>query len=181
MAQAPTRSTPFDNGKQSKLSATEDLQGLKDEAGKKLSDVTDKAKDVAAQAGERVGSMFEEQKKAGAEYIGKLATAAESAAGQLDREAPEAAAYLRRAVEQVKGYSNTLTSRSPRELIDDVQDLARNNPAAFLGATAILGFAVSRFLKTSAPQNLRGSGSIRPAARGPHSGTPGQAQSLRKY
>lgn len=150
MAQNPSKASQ-DNDRQAKRSAKEDLHDLQDEAGQRLSDVADKAKEVAADAGERVGSMFEDQKKYGAEYIGKLAGAAEAAAVQLEREAPEVAAYLRRGVEQAKSISANLTRKSPRELVDEVQDLARNNPAMFLGATALIGFAVSRFLKSSAP------------------------------
>ena len=185
MAQSPTRS-PLEDSRQGKRSATEDLHDLQDEAGQRLADVSDKAKEVAAEAGERVGSMFEDQKKIGAEYIGKLAGAAETAAGQLEREAPEVAAYLRRGISQVKSFSENLTSRSPRELVDDVQDLARNNPAMFLGATALVGFAVSRFLKSSAPTASANSGRANLSAqnaqrRGPvSSGRASSQQSGRK-
>lgn len=174
MAQSPTRS-PLDDSRQGKRSATEDLHDLEDEAGQRLADVSDKAKEVAAEAGERVGSMFEDQKKIGAEYIGKLAGAAETAAGQLEREAPEVAAYLRRGISQVKSFSENLTSRSPRELVDDVQDLARNNPAMFLGATALVGFAVSRFLKTSAPASIPRSGRANLSTQNPVRRTPASA------
>ncbi|MDO9383555.1 MAG: hypothetical protein Q7T86_11890 [Hyphomicrobiaceae bacterium] len=169
MAQSPTRSS-LDDSRQGKRSATEDLHDLHDEAGQRLADVSDKAKEVAAEAGERVGTMFEDQKKIGAEYIGKLARAAETAAGQLEREAPEVAAYLHRGIGQVKAFSENLTSRSPRELVDDVQDLARNNPAMFLGATALVGFAVSRFLKSSAPSTGTGSGRVNLSAQNPQRG-----------
>jgi ElaB/YqjD/DUF883 family membrane-anchored ribosome-binding protein len=185
MAQSPTRSS-LEDSRQGKRSATEDLHDLQDEAGQRFADVSDKAKEVAAEAGERVGTMFEDQKKIGAEYISKLAGAAETAAGQLEREAPEVAAYLRRGIGQVKSFSENLTSRSPRELVDDVQDLARDNPAVFLGATALVGFAVSRFLKSSAPSTGTSSGRAnlsaqKPQRRGPAlSGRTSQGQSGRK-
>ena len=164
MAQASTRSTQAQGSKSAQkanVSATPDLDDLKDEASESLADVSEKAKQVAAEAGDRVGTMFEAQKRMGAQYISRLAGVAEMAASQLDEEAPDTAQYLRRAVGQVRDFSDKLGSRSAGELIQDVQELARKNPAAFLGATALLGFAVSRFLKTSKPSTTPGPGSRR--------------------
>ena len=49
-------------------------------------------------------------------------------------------------------FSNYLSEKDSEELINEVEDFARNRPAVFLGAAFLVGAAAARFLKSSAGQ-----------------------------
>jgi len=113
------------------------------------SHLTESAKDAASNAGDKLRSGVEDQKNLGADYVSGLAGAVRRAAGEFDSQIPQAGDYIRRAAEQIDGASQALRERSVRELLESVQNLARRQPTAFLGATVLAGFAVVRFLKSS--------------------------------
>src|SRR4030095_3216023 len=77
--------------------------------------------------------------------------------------------YIRRAATQIDCASEALRRRDLNELLGGVQEFARRQPTAFLGATVLAGFAVVRLLKSStapqqsspAVQSTPGSGSPR--------------------
>jgi hypothetical protein len=55
-----------------------------------------------------------------------------------------------------------LRKRDLNELLGSVQDFARRQPTAFLGATVLVGFAAMRFLKSATSQSSGGSDSWQP-------------------
>ncbi len=57
--------------------------------------------------------------------------------------------YLEKASEGLNRGSRNLRERDVDDLMDRARRFARNQPAAFIGGAAILGFAVSRFLRSS--------------------------------
>src|SRR5439155_26510204 len=89
-------------------------------------------------------------KKAGAQQVRGIAQAVRTAAQGLESEIPQAAQYVHKAAEQIDYISDALERRDMGELVGQVQDFARRHPTAFLGATVIAGFALIRFLKSSA-------------------------------
>ena len=115
----------------------------------------DAAKDLAANAADKVQSKMQqaaaEQKSAGADYIGAIAHATERAAGEFDNALPPAARYMRQASEQIQDIADVMRQRDVRELVGEVENFARRQPALFFGGAMILGFAALRFLKSSAP------------------------------
>jgi len=113
------------------------------------SKVADAAERATSEAGERLTITMEDQKKAGAERLAQFAKAALTAANQLTRDSPEVAGYIRGAAEQVQGFSEQLRTRNAKELFNDFQSFARQHPSAFLGATVLTGFALSRFFKSA--------------------------------
>jgi hypothetical protein len=112
-------------------------------------ELTDSAKGLASDASEKLRSSVETQKTAGADYISGLAGSVRRAAGEFDQEIPQAANYIRGAAEAIDDFSDALRRRDLSQLVRDVQDFARRQPSAFLGATLVAGFAVVRFLKSS--------------------------------
>jgi len=52
---------------------------------------------------------------------------------------------------QVERFANYLRGRDVRQIVNDTEDLARRSPVMFLGGAFVLGFAASRFLKSSRP------------------------------
>ncbi|NIZ12086.1 hypothetical protein [Phaeobacter sp. HF9A] len=79
------------------------------------------------------------------------ANAAYSAAGQFSPDCIQAqAAQL--VAGRLEDIAETVRHLDVQETINEVSSFARRNPVAFLGATALAGFAATRFLKTTTPQ-----------------------------
>jgi hypothetical protein len=119
----------------------------------RASGLADTAKNMASDAGEKLLGAVEEQKKAGAQQVRGIAQVVRTAADGLEGEIPQAAEYVRRAAQQIENISDALERRDVGELVGQFQDFARRHPTAFLGATVIAGFALVRFLKTSADRS----------------------------
>jgi F0F1-type ATP synthase membrane subunit b/b' len=123
-------------------------------------DVKNKALDVAGAASvegaellgaaqTRAESLAEEGKAVGAEQISGVAKAIRTAADDLERSSPEIAQHVRSAATSVEGISAALRDRSAGQLLQDLTDFARRQPAAFFGVAVVTGFALARFAKSS--------------------------------
>jgi hypothetical protein len=110
--------------------------------------LAENTKDLASQAGDKILQTVEEQKAAGADFVSGMAGSMRRAANEF-RDLPQAAQYIRLAADQIEGVSDAFKRRDLSQLVSDVQDFARRQPTAFVGAAALAGFAVMRFLKTS--------------------------------
>lgn len=107
-------------------------------------------KDMASQAGEKLMDTAEEQKRAGADFMTGVAGAVRRAASEFDEQVPQAAQYIRSAADQMETMSDALRRRDIGQMLSDVQSFARRQPSAFLGASFLAGFAMVRFLRSSA-------------------------------
>ena len=120
-------------------------RGAKDQA----AEIGTAAKEIATQATSRVQTAMDEQKIAGADYLGTIAQAVHRAAGEFQTEVPQAAQYIRQAAGQIENVANAVRDRNVRELVGEVQSFARRQPTLFFGGAVILGFAALRFFKSS--------------------------------
>jgi vacuolar-type H+-ATPase subunit E/Vma4 len=107
----------------------------------------------AADVGHELSKAAEEQKARGAEAMQGFARAISSAAGELEDQSPTVARYVRDAAKQMDGLSSNIRGRSVSELMQAATDLARSQPAVFFAGAMAAGFALSRFLKSSAAAN----------------------------
>jgi hypothetical protein len=98
---------------------------------------------------DKARGVAEEQKSAGAERIGAFGKAVHGAADELRKEAPSAARYIHSAAEQIEGVASRLQNRSIDDLLSRVNRYARRQPAAAFAGSVVVGFALSRFLKSS--------------------------------
>ena len=119
------------------------------------SNLSENAKDAVSGAGDKLRSAAEDQKNAGADFVTGIAAAVRRAANEFDGQVPQAGEYIRRAADQIDNTSNAIRQRDLGELFQGVQEFARRQPTAFLGASVLAGFAAIRFLKSS---NASGSG-----------------------
>ncbi len=137
------------------------------DAGDKAADLLETAKDEArskaSDATGKVNDALEDRKAAGSERVKSIAGAIRRAADELEGEIPPAATYIRRAADEIETMADSVQRRDVRQLLGDVQSFARRQPAAFLGATVLGGFAVMRLLKAPTATNGEG-GSASPAA-----------------
>lgn len=119
--------------------ATNQASGLVDQAKAQIADVTDKAKGLAG-----------EQKDLLANHIGGVAEAMERVASDLEGSNASSASYARMIADGAGRISETVRNNDVDAIVSMAQDFGRKQPAAFMGAAALLGFAASRFLLASA-------------------------------
>ena len=131
------------------------VQDAKGQASSALNDLNDKASDLlgsakgmASEAGGRVTDALESQKAAGTDRVKGISDAIRRAAGELEHELPPAATYIKRAADEIDMMADAIKRRDVRQIVQDVQGFAQRQPAAFLGATILGGFAVVRLLRT---------------------------------
>ena len=97
-----------------------------------------------------IRSVPEQQKRAGAEQLGSVARAVHGAAGELERQLPHAARYVHDAADRLDNAATALRERNVDDILRSVTQFARSQPATFFGSAVFAGFALSRFLKSSA-------------------------------
>jgi hypothetical protein len=127
-------------------------------AGMSGEDMSGSLRNTASQAREKLMDTAEDQKRAGADYMGGLADAVRRAAGEFDDQVPQAGEYIRSAADQMQTMAESLRRRDVGQMLSDVQSFARRQPTAFLGASFVAGFAAVRFLRSSS-RNASGAGS----------------------
>jgi hypothetical protein len=121
---------------------------------------------VQAQAGQIVGAAKEqatgqiaEQKERAASRLETMADAL-SAAGQhlRDSEEQKIAQYVDTTADQVQRLARALRDQDVTQLMQTATEFGRRQPALFLAATFALGFAATRFLRSSSQSQGSGSG-----------------------
>ena len=141
-------------GRDLKNKASELTDSVTRTAKDQMSELGTAAKGLAADAQSKVQQTVNEQKSAGADYIGNIAQAIHRAAGEFEGDVPQAAQYIRKAAGQIEIVANAVRNRDVRDLVGEVEQFARRQPTLFFGGAMMLGFAAIRFLKTTTP-NLR--------------------------
>jgi ElaB/YqjD/DUF883 family membrane-anchored ribosome-binding protein len=140
----------------------DDVAGKAGETGKKAADkvsdvvveVKDGTADIVEKAGESARSAASTGRDYAAEGLAGLASAARQIAGRLgdsptDGGNARAAEYARKAADSIDKFSARLREKEVDEIAEDARSAVRNNPAIAVGAAAVIGFALARFLKGS--------------------------------
>jgi hypothetical protein len=94
--------------------------------------------------------VAEQQKQAGADQIDEMSKAVHSAADRLERQMPETAGFVHAAATRLERGAGALRERNMSDLMAGFNELARKDPLTLLGGAMLAGFAISRFLKSSA-------------------------------
>ena len=115
--------------------------------------VKEKAQQLAGQAreqaGQRVQSTVERGKTRAAESLGGVAATLLQSSQQLRDQNPGAGQYVERAAQQMQRLSDYLQNAEVDEIVERVEDVARRQPALFLGGLFAIGVIGARFLKSS--------------------------------
>ena len=122
---------------------TNELAALADSAKAKLGEVAEPVKEKAIE-------IASQQKDAGAEQVGHFARAMHGAASALESEMPQFADYVHDAGQKLESLAADLRNGSVDELMDKFGQYAKNQPALLFGGAVVAGFALTRFLKSSA-------------------------------
>jgi ElaB/YqjD/DUF883 family membrane-anchored ribosome-binding protein len=117
-------------------------------------DVKDEAAVIFEKTGAGARSAASGGKDMAADAVAGLADAARQMAGKLDDGVVDgsnakAAEFARKAADTMERFSGRLREKDIEEIADDARTAVRNNPAIAVGAAAVIGFALARFLKGS--------------------------------
>lgn len=130
--------------------AKNEFEKVKQEAAAQTGDLIDSAKAQIADVTEKAKGLAAEQKDLLAGQIGGVADAMERVATELEGQNASSAQYARMIADGATRITETVRDNDVDAIMSMAQDFGRKQPAAFLGAAALLGFAASRFLMASA-------------------------------
>jgi hypothetical protein len=122
--------------------------------GSGTSDAKQQAREKLAEAKERtteqVESRLTQQKSRAAETLSGVSQSLMFSSQHLrDQQQANVGRYVERAAEQVDRLARYLDTRNVSDIVHQVEDLARRQPAAFVGGAVAIGFVAARFFKSS--------------------------------
>src|SRR5690242_5090447 len=126
------------------------------------------AAQFAQDVGHELGKTGEDQKMRGADAIRNVARAIDSAASELEGQSPLVARAVHETARQVDSLSDSLSGRSVNELIHSASQLARAQPALFIGGSVAAGFALARFLMSTSAERPGAAAERSSAAQSPY-------------
>ena len=129
--------------------AKRDLDKVREEAESSVREIADQAQVQLEQAGEKFKGAAADQKDRLAEELGSVAKAVSRVAEELRNEKAATAGYASSIAGGMRRLSENMRDKDVDELIGMAQDFGRRQPATFMGAAALAGFAASRFLFAS--------------------------------
>jgi hypothetical protein len=112
-------------------------------------------KNASASVQRSARSFAEEQKELAAERVAGVAQAIHDAAHNLGDRMPQASGLVQDAAAKLEDAASALRARNVDELTQSVSKFVRNQPLVFFGGAVFAGFALSRFLKSSAEKPTR--------------------------
>lgn len=116
----------------------------------------EKADELFEVARRRGRGLLDRQKDAAGEELHSVADVMREAAHKFEeRQEGGVAAYVEKAAGALDRVSSTLREKNLEELMVEAQDELRKRPAVVLGATAIVGFALGRFLRAGSQRIAR--------------------------
>src|SRR5690606_3010625 len=119
-----------------------------------LSRTTDDLKATATQATDtakqKAAATLDENRKTAADEIEGMARAVRTAASDLQEQDREGLShYVTEMADSVSALASGLRKKSVDELMHDAQNIARRNPALFIGGSIAIGLGLARFAKAS--------------------------------
>lgn len=134
--------------------ATRDLADVAGEVKQQASAIGEEAKtqlgEMAHDMADKARGMAAEQKEMVAGHLSGVASALDRVATELETDGEPTARYARMIADGADKMTSAVADRDVDELLEMAQEFGRRQPAAFLGAAALLGFAASRFVMASA-------------------------------
>lgn len=153
-----TNHTEFDQEKLANT-AVDKAQDAAGQAQKKASEIASEAKEqvtrTATRVGEQAKNTIDARMSDVAHDLGSVADAVRHTSQEVSGGNETVARYGTKIAEQIEGVSSYLDERSLDDVLNDVQDFARRQPAVFLGGAFMLGLMVGRFLRSSERNSYR--------------------------
>ena len=161
---AGAASPPAKGGNPSDSSSREPATSGRNASGDVIADIKDAARSAgqtlkhqASDLGAEVGHEFEKtasvQKERGAEALRGFAGAMNAAADQMTTQSPTIARHIRDTASKVEAVSDNIAEKDVSDLLKSAAELAREQPAWFIGGAVAVGFGLTRFLMSN-PQRI---------------------------
>lgn len=126
-------------------------------AGHATEDAKAKARQAADQVKTQGKSQLEGYRETAADEIEKVAQSAKAAAQELEgQDRLGLSNYVSDMAQSMVQFSDSLRGKNVDELFQDVNRLARNNPALFITGSIALGFGLTRFARASSKRASQG-------------------------
>jgi hypothetical protein len=90
--------------------------------------------------------------------LGRVVTALRQASTDVGTEDELIGRYIERAADRTERLAAYLDQKDVNEIVHDARELARRRPELFVGGLFIVGLALGRFLRSSAPDGGNGHG-----------------------
>jgi hypothetical protein len=143
-----------------------------DEAKEQVASLTDRAKEELGDATDKVRSLAAGQKDMLADQVGGVADALGQAASDLEQRNSTSAHYAKLVADNAERLAETIRTNDVDQLLGKAQDFGRQQPALFMGAAALLGFAASRFVLASAKRREQQAASAKDSTYQEYAGEP---------
>lgn len=138
-------------------SAVEAGKDVAHEAASQVSAVAAEAKDQIGAVLGQVGNEFKSQMDAGGKQVANglltLSTQLSALSQGRPQEAGHIGALVDDAQQRVQSYAQTLQTRGPQAIVEDLSAFARRRPGMFLLAATAGGFAIGRLVRSGAAAN----------------------------
>jgi hypothetical protein len=121
--------------------------------GDSTTDLQDEVQGMASDVKDEIVEGADEAKAKSVDQMAGVSRAVHSAADELGRELPRAAGYIHSVADGLENASSALRERSVEDLVSTFNGFARRQPAAAFAGSVLAGFALSRFLRSSAPRS----------------------------
>jgi hypothetical protein len=108
------------------------------------------AQHIGASMQRSARDFAEQQRDLAAEKVSEVAQAVQTAARDIEQQMPQASGFVHDAAEKLQDAASMLRERSVDDLMEGLNKFARQQPVIFFGGAVFAGFALSRFLKSSA-------------------------------
>jgi hypothetical protein len=126
---------------------------LKDRARESSRDLLDQAVEKKDELKARATTAVDDGRHRAADRVGTLARALHDTADNLGSQGDQQlSGWVHQAADQVERMVGYLNGHDAGGLVRDMEDLARRNPALFLGGTYAAGLVLGRFLRASSPE-----------------------------
>jgi hypothetical protein len=113
-------------------------------------DPTAAASSLADQARQKLTGTMDAQKGTAADFVERLAQTVHKSGQQFEGQQDWIASAIGRGAAELNTLAGSLRTKGVGELAGEVQLFARRQPALFIGATLVAGFAVARIGKITA-------------------------------
>ena len=119
----------------------------------RLGDLRDAALSSLDEAKSAATEKVEETKDQAAGEIARTAQGLEAAAEEMEG-SPLQQDLLREAADGLKQIAHAVEGKSIGAMAGELSEFGRQNPVAYLGGAALVGFALARFARASTPAGL---------------------------
>jgi hypothetical protein len=116
----------------------------------KTEELKERAHGLVDDAKERAQAVAGEQKNLAAERLTGFATALRHASSDLDEQGQSVVSgVVRQAADGLEHVSDAMRRNDVDDLVGNIEDFARRQPAVFIGSAVLAGFGLARFMKSS--------------------------------